>query len=138
MTKSSVFAALLALGGANLAQAGVLEVDLSNLRPDGAVRVELFADAQSWEQNRPLRSAVFAARELRHTVVFDGLAPGHYAVRAEQAGADGAQRGAPQFVSARRGNSGSGLNQRAPFAAAAVEVIDDPRIEVRMFADGRY
>ncbi|MDR3418605.1 MAG: DUF2141 domain-containing protein [Nevskia sp.] len=130
-------AALLALSLAGFAHAGTLEVQLSNLRPTGQVRVSIFADAQSWEHNKPLASQLVPARDTRFLVRFSGLAPGHYAVRAEQEQGGGHEL-VQRLLLARYGTSGNRSERRTPFAAAAVEVIDDPLVDVHMFTEGRY
>jgi hypothetical protein len=119
---------------APLAHAGTLEVDLTNLRPNGPVHVELFADAQSWQAGKPLASQDFTATAFRQTVRFDGIAPGRYAVRAEQRGATAAV--VPRLAMVRRGASGSSFNQHMPFDAVAVQVVDDPKISVRLVTAG--
>jgi uncharacterized protein (DUF2141 family) len=126
-------AALLALGGTGLARAGTLDVELSNLRPAGQVRVEVYADAGSWQRGRPLASQLVTVREVRQTVRFDGLAPGRYAVRARQELATGI---VPPLALPRSGSSGNGSH--ASFAAAAVEVIDDPLVQVHLSTDEGY
>jgi hypothetical protein len=114
------------------AQAGTLDVRLSNLWPAGPVRVELFDDAESWEKDKPMATRSFVAEAYRHTVRFDGLAPGRYAVRAEQGGPRTAVLG--QYTRTRHGSSGSDFDRRLAFEAAAVEVVDDPAIALRLVA----
>src|SRR6185295_2695299 len=125
---------ILLMLAASAARAGTLEVDLTNLRPNGPVHVELFADAQSWQAGKPVTSQDFTATRFRQAVRFDGLPPGRYAVRAEQRGAPAAA--ALPFAMVRRGTSGSPFNQRQPFNAVAVQVIDDPKISVRLVTTG--
>ncbi|MFA5941373.1 MAG: DUF2141 domain-containing protein [Sinimarinibacterium sp.] len=103
------------LVAADVAQAASLEVNLEHLRPAGTVRVQVFADAQSWASGRqPIASRIVAARGVSQVVSIDGLAPGRYAVRADQDAIDFEQ--VPLLALARRGVSGNNAfcNRRGP------------------------
>lgn len=112
------------LVAADAAQAASLAVNLQHLRPAGTVRVQVFADSRSWASGRyPIASRVVAARDVSQAVVIDGLAPGRYAVRADQDAID--FENVPLLALPRRGVSRNNAfcNGRRPaFERSAVAV----------------
>lgn len=110
------------LVAADVAQAASLAVNLQHLRPAGTVRVQVFADSRSWAAGRqPIASRIVAARGVSLVVSVDGLAPGRYAVRADQAAIDFEHL--PLLALARRGVSRNHAfcNRRRPaFERSAV------------------
>lgn len=98
---------LLSLACLSPTHAAALELQLSNLRPSGEVRVEVFADAAAWKRGRhPIASQRFAARTVRQTLRLDGLAPGRYALRVvQEADPSGLIHGPASFAFPRRGYS---------------------------------
>lgn len=123
----SLAAALLSLLALSPSNAAALDLQLSNLRPGGAVQVELYADAESWQQGRnPVASRSFKAQAPRQTLRFDELPAGRYAVRVVQEPNSGGWLGREplSFSVPRRGYSGQVPSARRPpaFERAAVRL----------------
>lgn len=120
---------LLALPALLPVQAATLDLQLSNLRPGGAVEVEIHADADSWEHGgAPQSQQRFVAREPRQQLRFAGLPPGRYAVRVRQHANPGGWLGRepPSFAVPRLGYSRRPLaGPVAPrFEGAALQLDD--------------
>jgi len=129
-------AALLALPA--LASAAALDLQLYNLRPDGAVRVEVYDNAERWQRARePLLTRHFQARGVTQDLRIEGLAPGRYAVRLWQAsGSGGLGRWPRQVVLARHGYSRRPLGgRRPPSFEAAAETLSGAALRLRVRAN---
>lgn len=112
------------------------ELRLSNLRPMGAVQVEIYADAESWRRGRnPVASHRVPARDVSQSLSLQGLPEGRYAIRATQA-ADSAAgfHWPPSLAMARRGYSRFPMARRAPpsFERAAVEWRQGQTVSLRL------
>ncbi|WP_162932100.1 DUF2141 domain-containing protein [Solimonas sp. K1W22B-7] len=120
----------------NPAQAAAQELQLSNLRPAGTVRVEVYADAESWRRGRnPVASRLVPVRNVTQRLRLEGLPEGRYAIRAMQAAdSAGGCRWPPAVAMARRGYSRLPLARRAPppFERAAVELREGQAVSLRL------
>lgn len=120
--------------------AAALDVHITHLRPTQQVRVAVYPDAESWEQDRPVATRVVAARGTAQTVRIEGLAPGRYAVRVHQAPNDGGLAEPASFAVARRGSSNNKSAHGVPdFERAAVVVGPaGARVPVHLFISSRF